>query len=779
MSYKINPVALSGFTNFVIFFDNIRVDQFVKDYTVNLSTQSNIGTATINMIYVPDLDKVVHSKSDFTRVTYGNYKPVTVSECNDGINTTCDDGVEGMTNVRIYVKNIFTNKYLQIFGGDIVAKSVSDSYGEKSLVFQAQDFVGWLNRTVCPIAVPMDQTLTIGDRLKWSGQGINISKVKVVNSANDINFKGKNLSEMWGIIASQAIKSNALFSDPNTVAFWDDAISKVRIMGDISSNLRNKNVLDFMASSSMTQIDSIYVLMNQIVESLMFEFYQDRDEVIRIKPPFWSEDVLQNHVIDPAMILNISESTNYTDLYTRVIAEGGLEEWWPGGASGNTVIGDSNGITNSAITPVVVATSNGIQSNSGSQNIEGNKNLQIPNYESNYPKSSSGSSIGSLVVKIAKAQLGKPYIWGATGPDSFDCSGLVDYCYRQAGYTGFGNVRQTTSTLKQIGVNVSLSQAKPGDVVFFNSGHVGIYTGEGYTIEAPTEGDVVKTRKMQSSYYLIKHITDGTGSLSTSIGNLVGGDLLSPTDLERKYGPKIYQCAQSLIKFSTSQYVDNSSNSYEALSKYANFMLNYLMSAASVASMQTISMPWIRPGVNVWVNPIGQDKVYYVTGITHAGNASGNYTTFNLVMGRKRSDFVSGKCNIGKLHPKKSDNVFVDTLSSGVETLGTPCNYKESLSKAEKFYKVEKDKASEINEAFKNSQYFKYFYEDKKTVERSIKEIQSVLDKRYANAPDIIKKRSNRLASIINNANLKLQELYSSNYTDNPINIKTGSVFEK
>lgn len=776
MSYKINPVALTGLTNFVIFFDNIRVDQFVKDYTVNLSTQSNIGTATINMIYIPDLDKVVHTKTELKSVTPGKYKPLDIDACYDGINTTCDDGVEGMTNVRIYVKNIFTNKYVQIFGGDIVAKSVSDSYGEKSLVFQAQDFVNWLSRTVCPIGVPLDQTLTLGDRLKWSGQGINIEKVQVVNSSNEIAFKGKNLSQMWGIIASQAIKSNALFSDPNTVAYWDDAISKVRIMGDISPNLKNKEVLGFMASTSMTQVDSIYVLMNQVVESLMFEFYQDRDEVIRIKPPFWSEDVLKSHVIDPAMIFTTTESTNYTDLYTRVIAEGGLDEWWSSG-NGNEVLGDSNSLTNNMLTPVSVAISDGTFSNSGTLNIESNKDIQIPNYENKYPKPS-GTSIGSLVVTIAKAQIGKPYVRGAKGPDTFDCSGLVDYCYRQAGYTGFGKIRQTTTTLKRIGKTVSLSQAQPGDVVFFNSGHVGIYTGEGYTIEAPDEGQLVKTRKQQSSYYLIKHITDGTGSLSTSIGNVVGKNLLSPTNIERKYGPKIYQCSQSLIKFSTSQYVDSSSSSYEALNKYANFMLNYLMSAASVASVQTISMPWIRPGTNVWLNPIGQDKIYYVTGVTHSGNANGNYTSLNLIMGRKRTDFVSGKCNIGKLHPGKSDNVFVDTISSGIDTLGTPCNYSEVIQKAKKFYQVEDKKLAEVNEAFKNSEYFKYYYEDKKTVERSIKEIQSVLDKRYEKAPTVVKKRRHRLACIINNANIKLTSLYGSSYVDNPINIHTSATFE-
>ncbi len=93
------------------------------------------------------------------------------------------------------------------------------------------------------------------------------------------------------------------------------------------------------------------------------------------------------------------------------------------------------------------------------------------------------------VVKVAYAQLGKPYRYAAAGPDAFDCSGLVMYCYAQVG------IRLPHSSYMQArcGVPVSYSELQPGDLVFFHGyGHVGLYIGNGQYIHAPRTGDVVR-----------------------------------------------------------------------------------------------------------------------------------------------------------------------------------------------------------------------------------------------------------------------------------------------
>lgn len=100
-----------------------------------------------------------------------------------------------------------------------------------------------------------------------------------------------------------------------------------------------------------------------------------------------------------------------------------------------------------------------------------------------------GSGAAIEAVNAALGKQGSPYVWGATGPDSFDCSGLVQWAYKQAG------VSLPRSTYSQInaGTSVSQSELKPGDLIFFNGGgHVGIYIGGGNVVHAPTEGEDVK-----------------------------------------------------------------------------------------------------------------------------------------------------------------------------------------------------------------------------------------------------------------------------------------------
>ncbi|MEV0745186.1 NlpC/P60 family protein [Streptomyces sp. NBC_01220] len=93
-------------------------------------------------------------------------------------------------------------------------------------------------------------------------------------------------------------------------------------------------------------------------------------------------------------------------------------------------------------------------------------------------------------VAFAYTALGKPYVWGATGPSSFDCSGLTQAAYRSAGVS----LPRTTYTQINAGRRVSQSELAPGDLVFFYSGvtHVGLYIGNGQMIHAPRPGAPVR-----------------------------------------------------------------------------------------------------------------------------------------------------------------------------------------------------------------------------------------------------------------------------------------------
>ena len=93
-------------------------------------------------------------------------------------------------------------------------------------------------------------------------------------------------------------------------------------------------------------------------------------------------------------------------------------------------------------------------------------------------------------ISAARAQLGKPYSWGAGGPDSFDCSGLTAWAWRAGGVS----LPHNAAAQQGSGTSVSRGDLRPGDLVFFGSPayHVGLYVGDGMMIHAPTTGDVVK-----------------------------------------------------------------------------------------------------------------------------------------------------------------------------------------------------------------------------------------------------------------------------------------------
>ncbi len=100
------------------------------------------------------------------------------------------------------------------------------------------------------------------------------------------------------------------------------------------------------------------------------------------------------------------------------------------------------------------------------------------------------------VVGVAYDQLGKPYVWGAEGPNSFDCSGLTKYCYR----VGAGiSISHSSYAQANCGTAVSVGELSPGDILGFRGwGHVGLYVGGDSFIHAPQSGDVVKVASLSA-----------------------------------------------------------------------------------------------------------------------------------------------------------------------------------------------------------------------------------------------------------------------------------------
>ncbi|WP_167355152.1 NlpC/P60 family protein, partial [Nocardia ignorata] len=106
---------------------------------------------------------------------------------------------------------------------------------------------------------------------------------------------------------------------------------------------------------------------------------------------------------------------------------------------------------------------------------------------------------GTSALAAALTRVGDPYVWGATGPDQFDCSGLVQWAFKQVGK----NVPRTSSAQAGYGTPVAKEDLQPGDVVLFypEISHVGIYAGNGMMVHASTFGVPVAVAPIDTTPY--------------------------------------------------------------------------------------------------------------------------------------------------------------------------------------------------------------------------------------------------------------------------------------
>ncbi|HWG03261.1 MAG TPA: NlpC/P60 family protein [Trebonia sp.] len=110
------------------------------------------------------------------------------------------------------------------------------------------------------------------------------------------------------------------------------------------------------------------------------------------------------------------------------------------------------------------------------------------------------TNVGTTALRAALTQRGKPYVWGAAGPDSYDCSGLVMWAFAQEGIS----LPHYTGSQWNSGMHVSRNDLQPGDLVFFfpDISHVGIYLGNGLMVDAPSSGQDVQVQAVFWSEYV-------------------------------------------------------------------------------------------------------------------------------------------------------------------------------------------------------------------------------------------------------------------------------------
>ena len=148
------------------------------------------------------------------------------------------------------------------------------------------------------------------------------------------------------------------------------------------------------------------------------------------------------------------------------------------------------------------------------ENMMNEVNAETNETENNSSSSSGNSSSGnsssggnSKLVDLVQSKLGCKYVWGATGPNTFDCSGLMLWAHKQMGIS----IPRTSLEQSRSGKAVSKSDLQPGDLVFFKTtsapvGHVGMYIGNGQFIHAPNKNKPVKVDSLSNSYYSSRYV---------------------------------------------------------------------------------------------------------------------------------------------------------------------------------------------------------------------------------------------------------------------------------
>ncbi|XKT09290.1 glucosaminidase domain-containing protein [Enterococcus faecium] len=180
--------------------------------------------------------------------------------------------------------------------------------------------------------------------------------------------------------------------------------------------------------------------------------------------------------------------------------------------------GSSNGGTNNASSRPNTANQSGIENPSSASSdfvVKSPIDAVLP---------TNATNVQQAIVREAFKHLGKPYVWGAKGPNTFDCSGLTYYVYTKA--TGH-YIGGWTGEQQYAGTQIPVSQAQPGDLVFWgpSSGvthHVGIYIGNGQFIHAPQPGDKVRVTSI-SDFTPDFAVRVNLAGLPAASGSLTGG----------------------------------------------------------------------------------------------------------------------------------------------------------------------------------------------------------------------------------------------------------------
>ena len=319
--------------------------------------------------------------------------------------------------------------------------------------------------------------------------------------------------------------------------------------------------------------------------------------------------------------------------------------------------GSSNGGTNNASSRPNTANQSGIENPSSASSdfvVKSPIDAVLPTNTTN---------VQQAIVREAFKHLGKPYVWGAKGPNTFDCSGLTYYVYMKA--TGH-YIGGWTGEQQYAGTQIPVSQAQPGDLVFWgpSSGvthHVGIYIGNGQFIHAPQPGDKVRVTSI-SDFTPDFAVRVNLAGLPAASGSLTGGSSI----LDGLDGSFHFSQNQT-----TDQFLKKIADDAQEIGQKEGIYASVMMAQAILESGSGNSLLSIEPNHNLF-------------GIK--GSYKGSSVTFNTLEQDSSGQSYQIRAQFRKYPSyKESLEDYADLIKNGLT--GNPDFYKPTWKSETKDYK--------------------------------------------------------------------------------------------
>lgn len=669
--------------DYLIFLDSTRIDHLVTNFNTSHSKEGQMPSASVSI-------GVEFEKA----LTDTEYRSLFYQYRNDIY--MLREAVKEKTNLTIFIKNVVSGKFVCVFNGTVSDVFVSTNRSQRSIVLNISGIGGimMMHEIESLLSVPFKDIVTStysSTAFKLQSRTLDVKKADHMIKTAAYKFNEMTISEMVAATKDIMEKTNKTYVDTRGVMNFNAIIDRVKVYSDIDKGLLSSGILDSGFTTDALKVESLYVTLAKQTSRLMMEFYEMPDGEIVIKAPYWNAPVLQNHIIPDIAIIEESTQHRWSQRVTRVTTQGDVAfptTAAPGSFGYHFVMPMASytesldGTASSA--NLANSTDGDSLSNDLWQDVNGNNLFQDD--ETGLPFFDSTARITTtseiyLFMRSNSEEKVVHSLWPGvvysvrTGKEDTDA---VDESFKEIISRYEGDLRDSVIIKFTAGpyidcfavyVGVSKPYVKVGQSVKVAGTGIGMkvpfiigetYKYNGYVnkqfiggapnlafmvlypdfFKQQSSDTPIKRRVINPKVVLRDMYADVKVPTSVGLSHINIDAFSNPTDIEMLYGMRIMEEVQPLIKFDSTRYRND--QVLNMITNYSAFRYKTQNASVNTMSLTLIPMPWLKPGLNLWVDPTGLDEVYYISNVSHVGSPGGVFTNLYLTMGRDASTFFNG-----------------------------------------------------------------------------------------------------------------------------------------